>query len=109
MGGKIVGGAFAASVKPLVQHGRASSKYIGERGRHIYKQIWWPLVGEISTLEREEGNNHDKFTVSLLKHATVLGHAPREFCGCFGTYSGMERPSLVKLPRRKRGKATSQR
>ena len=104
-----MGGAFAASVKPLVQHGRASSKYIGERGRHIYKQIWWPLVGEISTLEREEGNNHDKFTVSLLKHATVLGHAPREFCGCFGTYSGMERPSLVKLPRRKRGKATSQR
>ena len=31
MGGKIVGGAFTASVKPLVQHGRASSKYLGER------------------------------------------------------------------------------
>ena len=75
-----MGGAFTASVKPLVQHGRASSKYIGEHGRHIYKQMWRPLVGEISTLEREEGNNnHD----SLLKHATVLGHATREFCGCF--------------------------
>ena len=30
MGGKIVGGAFAASVKLLVPHGRASSKYFGE-------------------------------------------------------------------------------
>ena len=30
MGGKIVGGAFAASIKPLIQHGRASSKYFAE-------------------------------------------------------------------------------
>ena len=49
------------------------------RGRHIYKQIWWPLVGEILTLEWEEGNNHDKFAVSLLKDATVFWHVPREF------------------------------
>ena len=48
-------------------------------GRHIYKQIWRPLVGEILTLEREEGNNHDKFAVSLLKHTTVLGHVPQVF------------------------------
>ena len=46
------------------------------RGRHIYKQI---CVEEILTLEQEEGNNRDKFAVSLLKHATVLGHVPREF------------------------------
>ena len=46
------------------------------RGLHIYKQIWRPLVREILTLEREEGNNHGKFPVSLLKHATVLGHDP---------------------------------
>ena len=46
------------------------------RGRHNYKQIWQPLVGEILTLEREEGNNRDKFAVSLLKHASVLGHVP---------------------------------
>ena len=30
MGGKIVCGAFAASIKLLVQHARASSKYFGE-------------------------------------------------------------------------------
>ena len=71
---EIVGGAFAASAISLVQHGRASSKYFEEslRGHHIYKQIWQPLVGEILTLEWEEGNNHDKFAVSLLKNATVV-------------------------------------
>ena len=53
------------------------------RGRHIYKQIWWLLVGKILTLECEEGNNHDKFAVSLLKHATILGHGPREFTRVF--------------------------
>ena len=31
MGGKIVGSAFAASVKSLFQPGRVSSKYFGER------------------------------------------------------------------------------
>jgi len=36
MDGKIVGGAFAASAKLLVQHGRASSKYFRERHS-------WPL------------------------------------------------------------------
>ena len=46
------------------------------RGCHIYKQIWGPLVGEILTLEREEGSNRDKFAVSLLKHTTIFGHVP---------------------------------
>ena len=52
-------------------------------GHQIYKQIWWPLVGKILTLKREEGNNHDKFAVSLLKDATVIGHAPQEFLCVF--------------------------
>ena len=50
-------------------------------GRHICKQIWQLLVREILTLKREEVNNHDKFVVSLLKHATVLGHVPQNFRG----------------------------
>ena len=48
-------------------------------GHHICKQIWWPLAGEILTMELEDSNNHDKFTVSLLKAAIVIGHVPREF------------------------------
>ena len=51
-------------------------------------------MGEIRT---DLGTNHDKFTVSLLKDATVIGHG---FRGCFGTPSGSrpQGPSLVKLP-----------
>ena len=49
------------------------------RGHYIYKRTWRPLVGEVLTLEREEGNTHDRFAVSLLKDAIVVGHVPREF------------------------------
>ena len=31
------------------------------RGHHIYKRIWRLLVGKVLTLEREEGNTHDRF------------------------------------------------
>ena len=98
MGGKIVGGAFAASIKPNMAGRQASILESVIRGHHIYKQIWRLLFGEILTLEREEGYNPDKFAVSLLKHATVLGHVPQKFRGCFDISSGTERPSLVKLP-----------
>ena len=66
------------------------------RGRHIYKQIWRPLVGKILTFEHEEGNNHDKFTVSLLtEHATV----PREFSRVFWHFlRHRETITCVKLP-----------
>ena len=75
-------------------------------GRHIYKQIWRPLVGEILTLEREEGSNRDKFAVSLLKHATVFGHVPREF---WHFLRHGEAITYEVTDRRKHGKATTQR
>ena len=88
-----------ASVKPFVQHGRVSSKYFGERyswPSHLQADLMAACQRD-TNLEREVGYNHDKFVVSLLKHATVLGHVPQNFCGCFDTSSGTERPSLVKL------------
>ena len=109
-GWKIVGDVFGVSIKPLVQHGKASNKYFGEhiRGRHIYKQIWRPLVGEILTLEREKGNNHAKFAVSLLKHATVPGHVPREFSRLSWHFLRHgETITCEVTDRRKPGKATS--
>ena len=79
-------------------------------GRHIYKQIWWPLVGEILTLEREEGSNRDKFAVSLLKYATVFGHVPRDFSREFWHFLRHgEAITCEVTDRRKHGKATSQR
>ena len=107
-----MGGAFAASVKPLFQHEHQTSTNLESvtRGRHNYKQIWRPLVGEILTLEREEDNNHDKFAVSLFKNATVLGHGPREFLQVFRHFPRHgETITCEVTDQRKRGKATSQR
>jgi len=73
-----VGGAFAASVKPLVQHGRASKQVLW-RASFVAITFTSRSGGRLSerllTLEREEDNNHDKFADSLLENATVLGHA----------------------------------
>ena len=79
------------------------------RGCHIYKQIRRLLVREILTLEREEGNNHNKFAVSLLKDTTVLGHGPREFLQVFWHFLRHGETITCEVTnRRKRGKATSQ-
>ena len=59
-------------------------RYIARSTWQSAKQIWRPLVREIVTLEQEEGNkNNDKFVVSLLKDATVIGHVSREFSRVF--------------------------
>ena len=75
MGEKIVGGAFAASINLSFNMAECQASTFESviRGRHIYEQIWRLLVGETLTLELEKGNDH---SVSLLKHATVLGHVP---------------------------------
>ena len=101
MGVKIVGGASAASVNGIsfVQHGRASSTLESViRSHHIYKHIWQPLVGEILTLEREEGNNHDNSLSVSSRMLLALAMFLESFRECFGTSSGTEGPSLVKLP-----------
>ena len=73
-------------------------------GRHIYKQIWRLLIGEIIlTLEQEEGNSHD----SLLKHATVLGHVPREFSQVFWHFLRHRETITCEVTLKKRGRASS--
>ena len=67
---------------------------------HIYKQIWQPLVGEMLTLEREEGNN--KFAVSLLKNATVVGHVPEEFSRVFWHFLSHKRIITCELTGQKK-------
>ena len=78
------------------------------RGRHIHKQIWWLLVGEILSLEREEGYNHDKFAVSHLRHATLLGHVPQSFRSVLTPLRHGETITCEVTDRKKHGKATSQ-
>ena len=46
------------------------------RGHHVYKTVWTPSVGETLTVKAEDGNNHDKHAVAVMKE---VGHIPREF------------------------------
>ena len=73
-------------------------------GHHIYKQIWQQLVEEILTLEREEGNNRDKFAVSFSSMLLSLAMFLESFRGSVGTSSS----TCEVIDQRKRGKATSQ-
>ena len=52
------------------------------RGHHIYKKVWMPSVGEV-LLVKEEGNEHDRFAVSVMKDRFIVGHAPRELSKLF--------------------------
>ena len=46
------------------------------RGHHINKSIWTPWLGEQLILCTETGNKHDKYTVSIFKKKTIVGHIP---------------------------------
>ena len=105
-----MGGTFAASRKPLIQPWQSVKQVLWRasiHGRHIYKQIWRPLVGEILTLEREEGNNHDKFAVSLLKYTTVPCMFLKSFSRVLWHFLRHGETTTCEVTdRRKRGKAT---
>ena len=47
------------------------------RDHHVYIRVWSPVVGEILQLSCEEDNDHDRFSVSVMKAEFVVGHSPR--------------------------------
>ena len=99
MGGGRCFRCFRKTARSTRQERQASTLESVIRGRHIYKHADLAAACRRDTnLGTGEGYNHDKFAVSLLKDATVLGHVPQSFCECFDTSSGAERPSLVKFP-----------
>lgn len=53
------------------------------RGHHVYKFVWTPYVGETLPLSPDEGNEHDVYSVGVIKDASVVGHAPRELSRIF--------------------------
>ena len=36
-------------------------------GYHVYKDIWTAVIGEWRNCEREFGNHHDPFAVTIMK------------------------------------------
>ena len=45
------------------------------RGRHIYKDVWNPIIGEVLNCEHEADNQHDRFTIACKKQKR--NHLPR--------------------------------
>ena len=96
-GWKIVGSAFSASVKPLVQHGRASSKEHHSCPSHLQadlKAVTFTSRFEDTNLGTGGGQQPWQIYWMLLSFVMFL----ESFHWCFGTSSGMERPLLVMLP-----------
>lgn len=56
------------------------------QGHHIYKTIWTPVLEEL-TLQTEDGNEHDKPAVAIMKEGCIVGHVPcsiaKVFCFFF--------------------------
>ena len=50
----------------------------GDRGHHIYKEIWMLLINEILSCSQEHGNSEDYFAVSVIKDGDIVGHVPHE-------------------------------
>ena len=47
-------------------------------GYHRYNDIWDAALGEELECEREVGNQHDIYAVTVLKAGLVVGHVPRK-------------------------------
>ena len=48
-------------------------------GYHVYKEVWAPAIGNEFICPQEQGNYHDRHTVSVHKEGEdVLGHLPCE-------------------------------
>ena len=41
------------------------------RGHHVYKSVWTPMVAA------EDDNEHDRYTIAVMKDGYVVGHIPR--------------------------------
>ena len=49
------------------------------RGFHVYKDVWNPVVGETLICEKEFGNLHDPYAVSVVRGSGIIvGHVPRK-------------------------------
>ena len=46
-------------------------------GHHIYKSRWTPLLGETLNTSLELDNEHDKYSVSIVKSGEIVGHVTR--------------------------------
>ena len=44
------------------------------RGHHVYKSIWHPILGEQLTHEKGDGNDDDRYAVSVVGISSTMYH-----------------------------------
>ena len=47
------------------------------RGYHVYRDVWEAAVGQTLPCQREAGNPHDPYAVSVTEGGTIVGHVQR--------------------------------
>lgn len=52
------------------------------RGYHCYKDILVPVIGEELQTERESGNVHDIYAISVLRNGETVGHVSKKSLLC---------------------------
>ena len=50
------------------------------RGHHVYKDVWMPFTGEELTVQQDNDNEHDDYSVGVLKDSVVVGPGPKSSC-----------------------------
>ena len=63
------------------------------RGHHVYKSVWTPEVGE--ELSTEDGNEHDKYAVAVIKDGYVVGHKRTRGPVCFAPRPPRNDPAFI--------------
>ena len=47
------------------------------RDYHVYRDVWEAAVGQTLPCQREAGNPHDPYAISVTEGGTIVGHVPR--------------------------------
>ena len=48
------------------------------RGYHVYQDVWVPVMDEMFSCFREDGNPHDPFAMKVTKAGITVGHLPNK-------------------------------
>ena len=79
----------------LARTGTSSKEASIIHGHHVYKSVWTPEVGEEQSPVTEDGNDHDKYAVAVIKDGYVVGHKRTRGPVCFALRPPRNDPAFI--------------
>ena len=74
------------------------------RGHHVYKGVWWSIIGQQLPVFQEPSNQHDKRAVAVFNDGIIVGHVPRELSKVLWFFLKHDGKIICEITgRRKRG------